>query len=229
MALLRSRMESPDDPYRTSGCCVSRGIVASLPRDRGGVEQLGFEYLSPLPGSLYHLPETNIILRPGGNLDPGSVDKGKFRINGSKSGSHQGRLKLSDDRKEVTFQPDVPFTPGEVVTCSLDPGLVTDTGEPVPPAEFTFTVAGPEREALRDFVVPVEGDEDSSPESGGSPVAPLRTAALPESLPPDFPHIQAAVYARPPPAGVPVQLRVRGDPKPSYLMTSRTTGLFFLP
>ena len=39
-------------------------------------KQLGFEYLSPLPGSAYHLPETNIILRPGGNLDGGSVAGG---------------------------------------------------------------------------------------------------------------------------------------------------------
>jgi hypothetical protein len=190
--------------------------------------QLGFEYLSPLPGSLYHLPETNIILRPGGKLDAGSVDKGKLHINGSKSGSHQGRLKLSDDRKEVTFQPEIPFTPGEVVTCSLDPGLVTDTGEPVPPAEFTFTIAGPEREALRDFVIPPEGDEGATPESEGSSAATARTTALAESLPPDFPHIQAAVYGTPTPGRLFLCNFVFGGiPKPSYLMILENDGTPF--
>jgi arylsulfate sulfotransferase len=191
-------------------------------------KQLGFEYLSPLPGSINHLPETNIILRPGGNLDPGSVDKGKLRVNGSKSGSHQGKLRLTDDRKEVTFQPEVRFTPGEVVTCTLDPGLVRDTGEPVPTVEYSFTIAGPEREALRDFMIPVEGGEDPT-ELGGSSAAPAsQAAALAESLPPDFPHIQAAVYGTPTPGRLFLCNFVFGGiPVPSYLMILENDGTPF--
>src|SRR5712671_5752461 len=114
---------------------------------------LGFEYLCPLPGSAYHLPETNIILRPGGIVDPSSVAGGRIlSVSGSISGLHPGRLRLTDDRKCVTFRPDDRFTPGEVVTCRVDSGLVTDTRGIVPGIEFSFTVAGPEREALRDFV-----------------------------------------------------------------------------
>src|SRR5688572_890443 len=199
--------------------CSSHASVANS-------KQLGLEYLSPLPGSVYHLPETNIILRPGGTVDAGSVAGGKFlRINGFKSGSHRGRVRLSDDRKSVTFQPDVAFAPGEVVTCSLDPGLIKDTGEPVPPAEFSFTVAGPEREALRDFVTPVDGDEGASPELGGSSATPVQSTALAESLPPDFPHIQAAVYGTPTPGRLFLCNFVFGGvPKPSYLMILENDG-----
>jgi arylsulfotransferase ASST/flagellar hook capping protein FlgD len=194
-------------------------------------KQLGFEYLSPLPGSAYHLPETNIILRPGGNVDAASVDRGKLRVRGEKSGSHHGRLRLSDDRKNVLFQPDVPFAPGEVVICDLDPGLVTETGEPVPPVEFTFTIAGPEREALRDFVVPEDLDGGSSPGLGGNaapPVENAQSAAPSESLPPDFPHIQAAVYGTPTPGRLFLCNFVFGGvPVPSYLMILENDGTPF--
>jgi hypothetical protein len=188
-------------------------------------KQLSFEYLSPLPGSLYHLPETNIILRPGGKLDAGSVDKGKLHVSGSKSGGHQGKLRLTDDRKEVTFQPEIPFASGEVVTCSLDPGLVTDTGEPVPSGEFTFTIAGPEREALRDFVIPPDGEDGALPESGGSAASSMQTAAPAESLPSDFPHIQASVFGTPTPGRLFLCNFVFGGiPVPSYLMVLDNNG-----
>ena len=194
-------------------------------------KQLGFEYLSPLPGSVYHLPETNIILRPGEAVDPASVDLGKIHVKGSKSGSHHGKLKLSDDRKNVLFQPEVPFAPGEAVTCILDPGLITDTGEPVPPAEFTFTIAGPEREALRDFVTPDDLDGGAPPGIGGSAAAPAgsaQNAAPSESLPPDFPHIRAAVYGTPTPGRLFLCNFVFGGVSvPSYLMILENDGTPF--
>jgi hypothetical protein len=192
-------------------------------------KQLGFEYLSPLPGSIYHLPETNIILRPGESVDPASVDRGKIRVKGTKSGAHRGRLRLSDDRKNVLFQPEVPFAPGEVVTFDLDPGLTTETGEPVPPVEFTFTIAGPEREALRDFVVPEDLDGGSSSGSGGGAQAGNTQSAAPsESLPPDFPNIHTAVYGTPTPGRLFLcNFVFSGVPVPSYLMILENDGTPF--
>lgn len=204
--------------------CLSYAAVAYS-------KQLGFEYLSPLPGSVFHLPETNIILRPGDAVDPASVDRGKIRVIGTKSGSHRGRLRLSDDRKNVLFQPEVPFAPGEVVTFDLDPGLTTETGEPVPPVEFTFTIAGPEREALRDFVVPEDLDGGSSPVLGGSAAAlagNAQSAAPSDSLPPDFPNIHTAVYGTPTPGRLFLCHFVFGGvPVPSYLMILENDGTPF--
>jgi hypothetical protein len=155
-----------------------------------------FQFVSPLPGSALALPETNIILRPGGIVDAGSVLGGPLvSVSGSTSGLHEGQLRLSDDRQTLTFQPHVPFTYGETVTCHIGSGLVTDARGPIPPASFMFTVAGPGREGLRDFSIPADDDEIPLPPPAGSAL--LRSATLAaDSLPPDFPNIQAAVYGR---------------------------------
>lgn len=188
----------------------------------GNAGPLGFEYLSPLPGSLWILPETNIILRPGGVVDAASVARGLLHVNGSISGEHQGRLRLLSDHRSLTFQPDARFVPGEVVTCRLDAGLMTDSRGLVPSAEFAFTVAGPEREALRDFVVPVGGDEGIPPLSNTDP------SAMSEPLPADFPHIRAAVYGTPAPGRLFLcNFVFAGTSVPSYLMILENDGTPF--
>ena len=193
---------------------------------------LGFEYLSPLPGSARILPETNVVLRPGGIVDAASLAAGPFLlVSGSQSGSHPGQLRLSDDHRSVTFRPDAPFTPGEVVTCRLDAGMVTDSQGLVPGVDFSFTVAGPERERLRDFQIPVDRDESPSPTTGRTGAAPtrtLRSAAMSDSLPPDFPHIQAAVYGTPTPGRLFLcNFVFDGIPIPSYLMILNDDGTPF--
>jgi hypothetical protein len=194
------------------------------------------EYLSPLPGSTLILPETNIILRPGGIVDAASVAGGPLlQVTGSASGLHEGRLRLSDDGRTLTFQPDVPFTASEVVTCRLGTGLTTDTRGLIPPGEFSFTVAGPEREAPGDFTIPADDDESPSPATGSNVArAPAangsrypRSAALAESLPDDFPNIRAAVYGTPTPGRLflsDVRFGFAGPPFPSYLMILENDG-----
>jgi hypothetical protein len=194
----------------------------------------GLEFLSPLPGSSWILPETNVILRPGGIVDAGSIAGGApLVVSGSVSGSHEGRLRLSSDRRTLTFRPDSRFTPGEVVTCRLESGLTTDTRGAIPPSEFTFTIAGPERETLRDFQIPAETDESGPPAAGGSATARVRglqSAAVTESLPPDFPNIQAAVFGTPTPGRLflsDLHFATSGPPVPSYLMILENDGTPF--
>jgi len=196
----------------------------------------GLEYLSPLPGSTGVLPETNIILRPGGIVDGASIAGGPLLIaSGSTSGLHEGSLRVSDDGKTLTFQPDIPFVPGEVVTCRLDTGLTTGARGVVPPSEFTFSVAGLERETLRDFPIPADGDEDPRPERA-LPLSPrvregsLRSAALAESLPSDFPPIQAALDGTPAPGRLfltDLHFAISGPRIPSYLMILENDGAPF--
>jgi hypothetical protein len=191
----------------------------------------GFEYVSPLPGSTGILPETNIILRPGGIVDPASLGGGQLlRVSGSSSGLHEGQLRLSDDNRTLTFQPDAPFAPGEVVTCTVGSGLTTDIRGLIPSAEFTFTVAGSECLALRDFPIPADDGENPQPELALS--APARqenllSAALAESLPPDFPAIRTALYGTPAPGRLflaDVHFAVSGPQIPSYLMILENDG-----
>ena len=147
-------------------------------------------------------------------------------VSGSISGSHTGELRLSDDLQTVTFQPHVPFTYGELVTCRVGSGLATDIRGLVPPASFTFTIAGPERESLGDPPGLPEKEEDSGPLPAG-PLARalgLRSAALSESLPADFPNIHAAVYGTPTPGRLFLTNLGFNLPNPSYLMILNNDG-----
>ena len=185
------------------------------------------EFVSPIPGSALVLPETNIILRPGGIVDAASVAEGSLlQLSGSTSGLHEGRLRLSDDHRTLTFQPNIPFTFGEIVTCRLGVGLTTNDRGPVPPFEFTFTVAGPVRETLRDFPIPADVDENPPPAPGGfAATSALQSAALADSLPPDFPHIRAAVHGTPTPGRLFLGNIAFGGPRlPTYLMILENDG-----
>ena len=192
-----------------------------------------FEFVSPVPGSALVLPETNIIIRPGGIVDASSIFGGAlFQVSGSSSGSHEGQIRLSDDGRTLTFQPDRPFSYGEEVTCVAGSGLWTDTRGLVLPGRFTFTIAGPEREGLRDFVPPPDDGESSpfSTFSGGSLPSgglPPRAGAMAESLPADFPNIRASVYGTPAPGRLFVtdlHFNITGIRFPSYLMILENNG-----
>jgi len=190
-----------------------------------------FQFVSPLPGSSLVLPETNIILRPGGIVDAGSAFAGQLlSVSGSSSGLHQGLLRLSDDHQTLTFQPYVPFQYGETVTCGIESGLVTDALGLIPPALFTFTIAGPERESLRDFSIPAD-DEIPLSTPGGTAAARavgLQSASLAaDSLPSDFPNIRAAVYGVTAPGRLFLSDFQLGVPIPSHLMILENNGTPF--
>ncbi|HYQ90044.1 MAG TPA: hypothetical protein VEU09_10520, partial [Candidatus Binatia bacterium] len=119
------------------------GGAAAQTQDPGGPpteHALGYEYISPAPGSTQILESQDIILRPGGVVDGASVGAGLVRVQGTASGGHDGTLTLSDDGRTLTFQPAAPFAPGERVSCAVDPGLQTDTQGKVVPIVFSFTI-----------------------------------------------------------------------------------------
>src|SRR6266571_4711482 len=87
---------------------LSAFVAIAAPAPRATVatpaESRSVEYLSPVPGSDRVLPETNIIIRPGGILDPSLLTGGaRFEVEGSISGRHGGRLRICDDQRTVTF------------------------------------------------------------------------------------------------------------------------------
>jgi len=189
------------------------------------------EFVSPRPGAKFILPETNIIFRPGGVVDP-SWDAAALQVIGSRSGAHAGRAELTDDRRTIVFRPDHPFEYSETVTCTIGDGLRTDTHGPVTPSEFTFTVAGPEREQLRDFEIPREQDEElpagaSAPAGAFAPAGSITPA---DSLPDDFPLIHAEVYGPTAPGRIFLSdlfFQARGPRIPSYLMILENDGTPF--
>lgn len=212
--------------------CVAS--IACVPPWAAATRGLPLAYVSPLPFATGVLPQTNVIVRPGGIVDVSSMraageagSEATIAVEGSRSGPHEGRLALSDDRRTLVFRPDRPFLPSEEVRVRVGSGLRTDTEGEIPPTEFAFTVAGPEREALRDFRAPIE-EEETTP-SADAPEAASRgdPAAAPSSdtLPPDFPVIESSVLGKTTPGRLFLtNINLSNPDAPSYLLILNDDG-----
>lgn len=103
--------------------------------------QAQFSYVSPLPGSEYHHPKTNLIFRAGALLDPSSVSSNQLlEISGSQSGVHSWKPVLAEGRILI-IQPDVAFTWGETVQVVLHSLLRKADGSQVEGIAFSFTIS----------------------------------------------------------------------------------------
>src|SRR4030095_6028962 len=99
-----------------------------------------FKYINPTPGSMYHNPETNIILKNGSLIDAGAINNNLITIYGSKSGKHEWSARLSDDNKTIVVKPEVLFEFGETVTVAVSDGLRKTTGEEIQGTSFSFQI-----------------------------------------------------------------------------------------
>jgi hypothetical protein len=216
-----------------AGSLAALLLALALARAAAGDPLPALQYLSPSPAATGILPETNILVRPGGSVDPSSsLIPALLRVEGSESGFHDGRLKLSDDATTLVFRPFAPFLAGETVTCDLAAGIRTDAAGDVPPATWSFTIAGPERERLRGYTPPAEGADDPSPPPPGassSPEAGLGSpASMSDSLPDDFPRIAATVSGNPAPGRIFLaDFAERDLEAPSHLMILENDGTPF--
>ncbi|MBK6481653.1 MAG: aryl-sulfate sulfotransferase [Chitinophagaceae bacterium] len=103
-----------------------------------------FNYISPLPGSRYHNPTTNIILKNGQYLDKASVsNKELLQITGSLSGNHSWTARLSDDGKSVIVKPIPAFAYGETVSITIHSKLKRTDGNHVNGTHFSFEIRQP--------------------------------------------------------------------------------------
>jgi len=100
-----------------------------------------YQFISPIPGSYLHLPETSIIIRQGDLIDHSTIDNNKVMAIGSRSGIHHGNLILSSDIKTLIFKPYSPFMLGEEVTVRLISGILTYSGIELAPIQFAFQIS----------------------------------------------------------------------------------------
>jgi hypothetical protein len=101
-----------------------------------------FQYISPVPGSGLHNPETNIIIRQGEALNPFDLnDTSLITVVGSSSGLHSGSLYITPDSKTIIFQPNSIFVRGETVYVSFKSGLTTTSGVQIDSLHFFFNVS----------------------------------------------------------------------------------------
>ncbi|MCS6990761.1 MAG: aryl-sulfate sulfotransferase [Chitinophagales bacterium] len=98
-----------------------------------------FVYLYPKPGTRFHQPKTNIILRHSAQLDEASLQQPNWLvITGSKSGTHEWRARLSDDRRTVTIRTTSPFRYDEQITVEVKSRLRTVQGTKIHGVRFEF-------------------------------------------------------------------------------------------
>src|SRR5579859_361517 len=153
-------------------------------------------YLSPSDGARYVPPASTIALRLDGAIAPESLSTSFFRVTGSVSGLHSGRLFVADDNATVIFRPDWPFTAGEHVVFTITDGLRTRAGAVFPglSAGFAVSAGGVDRAAA--MAVIEKEDEQQLPSS--SPVTPQGTAVHPQNyktFPSNFPVYTVTVPA----------------------------------
>jgi hypothetical protein len=98
----------------------------------------GFQYVNPVPNSLYVDVNSSIILRHGNPLDKSSINDNLIEVEGTKSGMHLGELILAKDSRTLIFKPAVPFSADENVTVILNKGLLTTRGIEAGPLKFMF-------------------------------------------------------------------------------------------
>ncbi|MEP7128875.1 MAG: hypothetical protein ABI729_08405, partial [Chitinophagales bacterium] len=79
-----------------------------------------FNYMSPIPGSQYHNPQTNIILKNGKLINKASIESKKLiQITGSISGEHKWTARLTQDNKTIIIHPVPEFAYDETVAVSV--------------------------------------------------------------------------------------------------------------
>lgn len=99
-----------------------------------------FSYISPMPGSDYHHPETKIILKTGALIDKQSLHSSLVEVIGSSSGMHSCKVSLSTDGKTILINPADDFTAGEEVNVLIREGFKKKNGETISGTSFTFSI-----------------------------------------------------------------------------------------
>ncbi len=169
-------------------------------------EQAKIIYLSPVPGAIYVTPQTNIIIRSSENIDEHSLNQPSLiTVKGSSSGIHSGKIILADDQKTILFQPDVPFTGGEIVTVKLDQGIRTETGNILPDTTYNFKISSssfsPEfkNQALLKEINEMSGNNKSAISNPIIKKKIINKVSGIKDLPDDFPELSVTQYNNPNP------------------------------
>lgn len=80
----------------------------------------GYLYLSPVPGSKYHNPETNIIIKPEVFPSFAELNSSDYiSVSGAGSGKVTGKINYSANDNYIIFTPDKHFELGETVTVNI--------------------------------------------------------------------------------------------------------------
>ncbi len=169
-------------------------VFFSLELDAQEYKSTTFQYISPVPGSKYIMPENNIALRHGEELNTESLNRFKLEVNGSISGNIFGNIVVSDDQKTLIFNPEKPFTPGERITVLISGNVTTKSGKLIAGNSFWFDITENIPEIPEDYYFKEEVKEliqFTNPNQ--AKYAAKKQATKNNNLPDDFPELTVEV------------------------------------
>ena len=161
------------------------GFIALLLQSAGAQQSVRYQYVFPKPDSRYVSTETNIILRPGIEIEKSSVTPSLIRVEGSRSGVHRGEMVLSDDQRTVVFNLRQPLFENERVSVDVAAGLRGTDGSIIEGVSFRFSTSISPRTLAQEIQEPA-----SEPSS---------FVATGDSLPTDFPPLKVDTVSNPAP------------------------------
>ncbi len=155
-------------------------------------------YISPMPGSKYLTPSTNIIVRADKNLNASTIQNSLFNVVGSLSGEHDGKVILSNDQQTVLFNPNAQFVLGETVSVSMRYPLLSINGDTALLDPFSFAIASTNLNADKALIsrigygiqeIQVTPEQNKSPRNQTASISEkmqtkIRTDGFPADLPP---------------------------------------------
>ena len=157
-----------------------------------------YQFISPVPNSKMILPETNIIIREGSEINQSTIINNNLTVIGSISGKHHGSLVLSDDQRTIIFKPFNVFIRGETVYVHYNGGMKNVNGEKLLPFNFEFTIS--ERNPERDYSKNISEilEQKTKPKFGPTNNSSSKSIFSPdEDLPEDFPTLTINTYNNP--------------------------------
>jgi len=190
-----------------------------------GYRDLGYRYLSPVPGAEYVSPQTRFVLVRFEQVSPMAVTNLAttfITVSGERTGKHLGQARVAGDGRTMLFEMIRGFEDYELVTVSLAPEIGLGDGE-IGSYTYTFMVSGPTPGAASPAVEepaaihPTPVNPSNSNTSAPGPVRsaigrmdlqpmdinePAQIMGNGVSVPSDFPH---------------VEITVNDDPSPDYL------------
>ncbi len=161
-------------------------------------QQTQFQYLHPLLGSSLVSKYTTVIVRPGEKLLSSEQELASlFSVSGSASGTHNGRIIISDDQKTIIWKPTDEFVPAETVFVRIQEGIKT-TAEQHYSSLIYYFVISPKTDYvpvnIAQFQSVAQQREENSP---NNVVHKELTNGMKVSVPSDFPAVKINVSSRP--------------------------------
>jgi hypothetical protein len=186
-----------------------------------------YVYVSPKNNSSFVSLSSNIILKSDANISPASLSTNKFIVVGSKSGAHQGIVKLSDDNKTILYIPKTQFVPNEDVSVFVNSGIKTTEGKVLVLNSFHFkTTPQVQKININPFVLSENEVANNSASVMRANKSSVKNSVM-DSLPSDFPAISLDSTNVPSTGSIFLannSLTPTADPYGNFIMTVNNEG-----